>query len=117
MKKTLMIAATSAFLISGLAATEATAGDYTKKCKSCHSVSKDKMGPAFKTIQAAYGSSESLAKVFADGFKVEDRKVAASHPKYAKKVKIMTKQFKKIAKDVKKGKTTYNDLAALIFAK
>ena len=117
MKKALIIAATTAVLASGLVATEAVAGDYTKKCKSCHSVSKNKMGPAWKTIQAAYGSADKLVAAFAGGFKVEDRAVANSNPKYKKAVKTMSKQFKKIKKDVKKGKISYEELAAIIFAK
>ncbi|MDX8381523.1 MAG: c-type cytochrome [Ghiorsea sp.] len=45
MKKILMIAATSAFLVSGFAATEAVAGA-EKKCKACHNFSaKHKVGP------------------------------------------------------------------------
>ncbi len=45
MKKILMIAATSAFLVSGFAATEAVAGA-EKKCKACHNFSaKGKVGP------------------------------------------------------------------------
>ncbi|MDQ6988920.1 MAG: c-type cytochrome [Mariprofundaceae bacterium] len=47
MKKTLMIAAASAFLMSGFAATEAVAGA-EKKCLSCHSFEdgkKSKVGP------------------------------------------------------------------------
>jgi len=45
MKKILMIAATSAFLVSGFAATEAVAGA-EKKCKACHNFSAaGKVGP------------------------------------------------------------------------
>ncbi len=45
MKKILMIAATSAFLVSGFAATEAVAGA-EKKCKTCHNFThKGKVGP------------------------------------------------------------------------
>lgn len=50
MKKVLMIAATSAFLVSGLAATEAMAGA-EKKCKACHTFGdKNKVGPGLKGI-------------------------------------------------------------------
>ncbi len=115
MKKTLIIAATSAFLISGLAATEATAGDYIGKCKSCHKAG-DGIGPGWKTIQAAYGSADALAAVFESGFAEGDRKVAASDEKWAKAAKTMTSQYKKIEKDMKKGKTSASDLAAAIFA-
>ncbi len=116
MKKTLIIAATSAFLISGLAATEATAGDYIGKCKSCHKTDKDGVGPSWKTIQAAYGSADALAAVFESGFAEGDRKVAASDEKWAKAAKTMTSQYKKIGKDMKKGKTSASNLAAEIFA-
>jgi len=123
MKKTLMIAAAAAFMVSGLAATEALAGDYTAKCKACHKVDKNATGPSFKNIQAAYGDAATLEKVFADGFAVADRKIAgdesnASYKKYHKKAKIMSKQYKKlIAGGVKKGKITYKELAELIFSK
>jgi len=50
MKKVLMIAATSAFLVSGFAATEAVAGA-EKKCKACHNFSaKHKVGPGLKGV-------------------------------------------------------------------
>jgi len=123
MKKTLMIAAAAAFMVSGLAATEALAGDYTAKCKACHKVDKNATGPSFKNIQAAYGDAATLEKVFEDGFAVADRKIAgdesnANYKKYHKKAKIMSKQYKKlIAGGVKKGKTTYKELAELIFSK
>ncbi len=45
MKKILMVAATSTFLVSGFAVTEAVAGT-EKKCKACHNFSaKGKVGP------------------------------------------------------------------------
>ncbi len=90
----------------------------TKKCKSCHTTDKDKVGPAFKKIQEAYGSADALAAVFENGFAVEHRKVAASDTKWKKKVKTMTSQYKNlIQKQVEKGKLTYKEMAEAIFAK
>ena len=116
MKKTLMIAAAAAFMVSGLAVTEATAGSYLKKCGSCHKADKDGTGPAFKTIQGAYGDSATLAAFFASGFAEADRKVANSVAKYDGKRGMMSSQYKKIKKDVGKGKITFEELAAAIFA-
>ena len=123
MKKILMIAATSAFLVSGLAATEAVAGDLTKKCKSCHKTAKNGVGPSFKNIQAAYGDAATLAKAWESGFAVDNRAIAgnpcnANYKKYHKKAKTMTGQYKKlIKKSVSKGKFTYQELADAVFAK
>lgn len=117
MKKVLLIAAAASIVaFSGLST--ATAGDLTKKCKSCHSVSKDKVGPSFKNIQAAYGDAATLAAAFESGFAVENRKVAAGSAKWTKKAKIMSGQYKNlIKKKVAKGKFTYVELAEAIFAK
>ncbi len=117
MKKTLLIAAAvSVVAFAGM--NTATAGDITKKCKSCHATSKDKVGPSWKKIQAAYGSADTLAAVFESGFAVDDRKVAATDAKFKKKAKVMSGQYKNlIKKQVKKGKFTYNELAEAIFAK
>lgn len=50
MKKTLMIAAATAFIMSGFVATEAVAGP-ASKCKTCHSFTmKDKVGPHLKGV-------------------------------------------------------------------
>jgi len=68
MKKTLLVAAATALMVSGIAATEATAGSYLKKCGSCHKADKDVTGPSYKTIQAAYGDSTTLAAYLASGF-------------------------------------------------
>jgi len=92
--------------------------NFTGKCKACHKVDKDAVGPSFKKIQAAYGSSAALAKVFESGFTVDSRKVAASDAKYKKKVGMMTSQYKKlIKKKVEAGKFTYQALADEIFSK
>lgn len=62
MKKILMIAATSAFLVSGLAATEAMAGA-EKKCKSCHNFSaKHKTGPGLKGVVGRDAGSTDFKK-------------------------------------------------------
>jgi len=92
--------------------------NFTGKCKACHKVSKDAVGPSFKKIQAAYSSSTALAKIFESGFVVGDRKVAASEAKYKKKAGMMTSQYKKlIKKKVEAGKFTYQALADEIFSK
>ncbi len=117
MKKVLLIAAAvSVVSLAGLST--ASAGDLTKKCKSCHATDKDKVGPSFKNIQAAYGDAATLASVFESGFAVADRKVAAGDAKWKKKAKVMTGQYKNlIKKKVKKGKFTYQEMADAIFAK
>ncbi len=123
MKKLLMIAAATTFMVSGFAATTAVAGDYTKKCKSCHKVDKNGVGPSFKNIQAAYGDAATLAAAFESGFKTEDRKIAGNpcnpdYGKYHKKAKTMTGQYKKLIKKANdKGKISYMELAELIFSK
>lgn len=96
----------------------AKANALTKKCKSCHATNKDKVGPSWKKIQAAYGSMHALATVFESDFSVENRKVIASDVKWKKKAKVMSSQYKNlIKKQVAKGKFTYKTLAAAIFAK
>ena len=123
MKKLLMIAAATTLMVSGLTATQAVAGDYTKKCKACHKADKDGVGPSYKSIQAAYGDAATLAAVFESGFKVEDRKIAGDsnnplYGKYHKKAKTMTAQYKKLIKKANdKGKISYKELAELIFSK
>jgi len=92
--------------------------NFTGKCKACHKTAKDAVGPSFKKIQAAYGSSLELAKTFKSGFAVDSRKVAASEPKFKKKAGMMTSQYKKlIKKNVEAGKLTYQALADEIFSK
>lgn len=123
MKKTLMIAAAAAFMMSGVVATEAVAGGLTGKCKACHKVDKNATGPSFKNIQAAYGDAVTLAKVLEGGFATADRHIAgdennANYKKYHKKAKMMTAQYNKIIKKkVEAGKFTYQALADEIFTK
>lgn len=120
MKKVLMIAAAAAFVIAGATgsavAGDFNAGKYLKKCSACHKTKKDKTGPGFKTIQAAYGSADALAAAFIGGLTDESRAVANTEgSKYNKKRKMMTSRYKKLIKklsdDEKKA------LAAAIFAK
>jgi len=123
MKKTLMIAAAAAFMMTGVVATEAVAGGLTNKCKACHKVDKNATGPSFKNIQAAYGDAATLAKVWESGFAVADRHIAgdesnANYKKYHKKAKMMSSQYKKlIHKKVEAGKFTYLELAQEVFSK
>jgi len=69
-----------------------------KKCKACHSVAKNKVGPAWKDVAAAYGSADALAAVFRSGFNVSDRKVIAANSKWKGKAGMMTAQYKKLIK-------------------
>lgn len=62
-------------------------------CGACHKANMDGAGPSWASIKTAYGSKEELAKVFKAGFKVEDRKVAASSEKWKKNAALMTGQF------------------------
>jgi len=101
MKKVLMIAAAAAFVlgVSTMAPANANAKAFSvKKCKVCHKVPKKKIGPAWKDVAAAYGNADALAKVFKDGFKKEDRKFLAGHPKWKHKAGLMTSQYKKLIK-------------------
>ncbi|MDQ6995012.1 MAG: hypothetical protein Q9M18_05395 [Mariprofundaceae bacterium] len=99
MKKTLMIAATAAFVMTGLLTTEANAGGFNvKKCKACHAVGKKKVGPSWKDVATAYGDEATLAAVFKGGFKVEDRKSIAANAKWKRKAGMMTGQYKKLIK-------------------
>jgi cytochrome c551/c552 len=93
---TLLVAAAGLMAIS---ATSATAGGFTTApCKACHAVDKDVVGPAWKRVAEKYGSEEALAKVFKSGFKVEDRKIAGSEPKFKSQAAIMTSQFNSFIK-------------------
>jgi cytochrome c len=81
MKKVLMIAATSAFLVSGLAATEAMAGA-EKKCKSCHNFSaQHKVGPGLKGLAGTDAGATDFKKysksLKAGGWKWDDEHLRA----------------------------------------
>jgi len=115
MRKILMIAAAAAFVLGAgvMAPANASARAFNvKKCKACHAVGKKKVGPSWKDVAAAYGDAATLAKVFKDGFKIGDRKIAASNKKWAKKAKLMTAQYKKL---IKKGGHE-DEAAAALFA-
>jgi len=99
MKKLLIIAAVASMGMTSIS-TVAQAEFNTKKCKACHAVDKNKVGPSWKDVTAAYGDEATLAEVFKSGFAVGDRKVAAANPKWKKKAKLMTGQYKRlISKD------------------
>ncbi|MGA7595277.1 MAG: hypothetical protein WCA64_08770 [Gallionella sp.] len=84
---------------AGLMAISATASAFsTAPCKACHAIDKDVVGPAWKRVAEKYGSEAALAKVFKSGFKVEDRKIASSEPKYKNQATIMTGQYKSLIK-------------------
>jgi len=95
MKKSLKLLVVAA----GLMAMSATASAFsTGACKACHAVDKDTVGPAWKRVAEQYGSEANLAKVFKSGFKVEDRKIANSEPKYKSQASIMTGQYSSLIK-------------------
>ncbi len=96
MKKALIIAAVASIGMMGVA-TEASAFN-VKKCKACHAVAKNKVGPAWKDVAAAYGSADALAAVFKGGFKVGDRKMIQANGKWKGKAGLMTGQFKHLIK-------------------
>ena len=83
----------------GLMAVSATASAFsTKPCQACHKIDKDLVGPAWQRVGKEYGSEGALAAVFKSGFKVEDRKIASSEPKYKKQAAVMTGQYKTLIK-------------------
>ena len=84
---------------AGLLTISATASAFsTGPCKACHAVDKDVVGPAWKRVAEKYGSADALAKVFKDGFKVEDRKIASSEPKFKAQAALMTGQYNALIK-------------------
>ena len=92
----LLIAAVAAV---GLMAISGTASAFsTAPCKACHRVDRDVVGPAWKRVAEKYGSEAALAKVFKDGFKVSDRKIAESEPKFKHQAALMTGQFNHLIK-------------------
>lgn len=80
---------------AGLLAISATASAafQTAPCKACHAIDHDVVGPAWKTVAEKYGNEAALAKVFKSGFKVEDRKVAMSEPKFKSQAATMTGMY------------------------
>ena len=95
MKKSLTLLVVTA----GLMAMSATASAFdTKPCKACHAVGHDVVGPDWARVAKEYGSEGALAAVFKSGFKVEDRKIASSEPKFKKQVGLMTPQYNKLIK-------------------
>ncbi|MDQ6966849.1 MAG: hypothetical protein Q9M23_08005 [Mariprofundaceae bacterium] len=97
MKKMMLIAAAAAFVLVGGMATTAEAKPF---CAACHSGHKDKVGPSFESVVAAYGSVDA---VFA--FLNSDAKLEPKVEKFAKKYKTMKGQLKKYRKlnDAKKA--------------
>jgi cytochrome c551/c552 len=84
---------------AGLMAISATASAFsTAPCQACHAIDHDVVGPAWKTVAAKYGSEAALAKVFKEGFKPEDRKVANSVAKFKSQEAIMTGQYTALIK-------------------
>lgn len=84
---------------AGLMAMSAPASAFsTGSCGACHKVDKDAVGPSFKEVAEKYGDAKALAAVFKGGFKVEDRKVAASNPKWKAQAGIMTGQYSSLIK-------------------
>ena len=96
MKKSLklLVAAVGLMAISATA----SAAFSIAPCKACHAIDHDVVGPAWNRDAKEYGSEAALAKVFKSGFKVEDRKIASSEPKYKKQTSIMTGQFNSLIK-------------------
>jgi len=88
MKKMMMIAAAAA-LAMGFS-TSASAGAF---CASCHAGHKDKVGPAFEKVVAAYGSVD---KVFA--FLNSDAELEPKVTEFASKSATMKGQLKKYRK-------------------
>ena len=95
MKKTLtlLVAAAGFMALSGTASAFSIA-----PCKACHALDHDVVGPAWDRDAKEYGSAAALAKVFKSGFKVEDRKIAMSEPKFKAQAVIMTGQFNSLIK-------------------
>jgi len=93
MKKLLVFAVAAVSMVS--VATTASAFS-TNKCKACHAVKKDKVGPAWEKVVKAYGDEPTLAGDFASGFK--SRRVANSESKWKGKEGLMTAQFNHLIK-------------------
>jgi len=90
MKKMMMIAAAAAFVLVGGMATTAEAKPF---CAACHDGHKDKVGPSFTTVVAAYGSVDAVFAFLNSDADLEP-KVAA----FASKASTMKSQVKKYRK-------------------
>ena len=95
-KKVFVFAAAAAVGMMSMATTASAFN--TGRCAACHNIDHDKVGPAWKTVAEHYGDEATLAKVFEDGFKVSDRKVAGSIAKWKSKAGLMTSQFNHLIK-------------------
>ena len=103
MESNITMKSTKLFMIlvaaAGLMTISATASAFsTGACKACHAVGKDVVGPDWARVAKEYGSADNLAKVFKSGFKVEDRKIASSEPKYKGQAALMTGQYNSLIK-------------------
>lgn len=85
---TLIVAAASLMAMSATASAFSTA-----PCKACHAVDHDVVGPAWARVAKKYGSEAALAKVFKSGFKVSDRKIASTEPKFKAQASTMTGMY------------------------
>ncbi len=94
-KKVMMIAAAALAVVSVSTAADAFPAS---KCKACHAINKDKVGPSWKSIADAYGDEATLAAAFESGFANKDRKLAASNSKWKHKTGLMTGQYKRLIK-------------------
>jgi len=96
-KNTLIIAAIAAIAAVGMMPVSASAGGFSaKKCKACHAVGKDKVGPDWAVVAKAYGDAATLAADFKSGF--TERRVAKANSKWKHKTKLMTGQYKRLIK-------------------
>ncbi len=90
----LVVAAAGLLVISA----SANAAFATGPCVACHKIDADGVGPAWKRVAEKYGNAGALAKVFKDGFKVEDRKIAQTEPKFKSQAGTMTPMFNQYIK-------------------
>ena len=96
MKKSLVFAAMAALACMSMSTTASAFS--TTKCMACHAIDKDKVGPSWKSVAAAYGDEATLAKAFESGFAVSDRKIAGTEAKWKSKAGLMTMQYKHMIK-------------------
>jgi cytochrome c551/c552 len=101
-KSSMLVAAFVLVAVAGLITmpTAARGAFSTSACKACHAIGKDGVGPDWKTVAEQYGDANALATVLKSGFKVEDRKVAASVAKWKNQAGTMTGQYQNL---IKKG--------------